>query len=438
MPPRTQLHTSSKQLQTPLVRNLFSYPNTHLFNWPSGRAAAPANLNDPTSIRSWSSNLRNALKTISVLEPEEDDDAVEQAGDQLFMFFDKMTLSQPALEFQPPQPNNKGPDVVGNNGDNEEDKIVGGPDVCETDEMDIFAIPIQDMRRSFLEYLVDPVLLARAYAKLKACSQLRQASDEDVEAGAKAGYRCPRCTLYTHRDPVPENIFESISKLERHLLTNHSDWDDLELQIVTSSANNIEYHCPAGDYKHGESVQDVRRHALSGTCINSNLYNAMAQLREELVPKHKISRSFQNTRQGRSNVVNGINRLEVEDEPEETPMLDLKDEVKGLVNAAVEFYDYPEVMTVAQVLLDYVEDKAESLRPLGKQNGGPSAHAIKAVQNSADSHQTPTTVCKATGGDPFGPGAGSGDTRAAMILEPVDSVSRNRSGDGLGSLRNKS
>ncbi|KAJ7216315.1 hypothetical protein GGX14DRAFT_391162 [Mycena pura] len=329
------------------------------------RAAAPATLNDPNSVRSWTSNLRKALETISVLEPEDDDDAVEQEGDRLFAFFDKMTLSQPAPELQPSQPpTDKGPDVVTDDGDDEDDNVVGGPDVCESDEMDIFGIPIQDIRRSFLEYLVHPVLLARAYAKLKA-------SDDDVAAGAMPGYHCPQCALYTHRDPVPENVSETISKLERHLVTHHSDWDDLELKIVTSGPNGVKYHCPAGDYVQGDSVQDVRRHALSSTCVNSELYNAMARLREEVVPKDNISRSFRDKRQGRSNVANGVNRWEVEEEPEETLTLDLNDQVKGLVKAAVEFYDDPDVETVAQVLLDYVEDEAASLRPLLKGEKAP-------------------------------------------------------------------
>ncbi|KAJ7707758.1 hypothetical protein B0H17DRAFT_1033872 [Mycena rosella] len=247
-------------------------------------------------------------------------------------------------------------------------------------------MPVEELRRCMFEYLVQPVIAARAYQKFKV-------SDTDVAAGTSPGYKCPRCALYIHLDPVPEAILTTISKFERHILYNHSEWDDLELEIIkVDTAGMVTYQCPAGDLKDAASVDAVRRHALSAECIESATFVKMARKREESVPKEAETRSFKDKRAGRSNVANGINRWDVEpttgapdedddDEPAKTAVpTDLKSETKDLFEAAsaMNIFDSEETDTLTRLLSNYIDNGAE-LRAVKKGDKVPGVDEWEAL-----------------------------------------------------------
>ncbi|KAJ7882870.1 hypothetical protein B0H13DRAFT_1890716 [Mycena leptocephala] len=53
---------------------------------------------------------------------------------------------------------------------------------------------------------------------------------------------------YLHCNPVPLATFDTIFLLERHLLSIHSEWADLELQIAEIGSEGVSYKCPARDF----------------------------------------------------------------------------------------------------------------------------------------------------------------------------------------------
>ncbi|KAJ6578730.1 hypothetical protein DFH09DRAFT_1276193 [Mycena vulgaris] len=269
----------------------------------TARAAAPAN-SDLESVRIWASNIQKAQTAIALLDAEDEPASVEQQKhqDAMFAYFDRMTLS-PAVPEIP-----RGEDAALDD-ENDDGPLPEGPDVDEASEQDILNIPITEIRRALFEYYVQPVMAARAYEKFKV-------TEAAVAGGAQAGYKCPRCALYLHLDPVPDSdpTFATISKFERHILYRHSEWDDLELDMVKTSPDAVlTYRCPAGDFEDAESVEQVRNHLLSD-CIQSKVFLKMAQIREDTVPKDIESRSFKDKRAGRSNRANRINVLDYDSE----------------------------------------------------------------------------------------------------------------------------
>ncbi|KAG6883922.1 hypothetical protein C0993_002814 [Termitomyces sp. T159_Od127] len=143
---------------------------------------------------------------------------------------------------------------------------VTGTDV-ESIEMDFLSLPMEEVRQAFLNFLVHPVMMDRLIRS---------------NMTAEGKYKCHRCTLYTHCDPVPSKTFSNIGNLNRHLDVFHSAWKDLELAMIIPDKTT--FRCPAGDFI-GYSVKEVRTHMLSENCTSQEEYSGMSNAHQALVDK---------------------------------------------------------------------------------------------------------------------------------------------------------
>ncbi|KAF8956943.1 hypothetical protein BDZ97DRAFT_1848994 [Flammula alnicola] len=145
-------------------------------------------------------------------------------------------------------------------------------DVDESQETDVFKLPRQDVGRAFLDYLLTPIMNQEAFEKTKVTL-------EEIAHGIPAGYRCPFCTRYTHRE-VKVSVFPTMYKMRRHFAQSHSAWKDLELDMVREGSE--EFHCPCGQFD-GESVDLVRTHAVSDRCPRRVEHRAMEVSHKEVI-----------------------------------------------------------------------------------------------------------------------------------------------------------
>ncbi|KAF8195918.1 hypothetical protein K438DRAFT_791172 [Mycena galopus ATCC 62051] len=162
-----------------------------------------------------------------------------------------------------------------------------------------------------------------------------------------------------------------MSKFERHVLTNHSAWADLELDIVTA---NSTFHCPAGDFEDAESVEAVRDHALSN-CVQAALYRKLKKEAVDALPKTDETRSFREKRQGRSNVANEVNKFQLDPNSKEVVVqeTDVKSRLKELIGAAAaRSSSVDDAEHVAQVLIDYLDEAPETPLSSPRTRPGPT------------------------------------------------------------------
>ncbi|KAF8963010.1 hypothetical protein BDZ97DRAFT_2076115 [Flammula alnicola] len=145
-------------------------------------------------------------------------------------------------------------------------------DVDESQETDVFKLPRGDVARAFLDYLLTPIMNQEAFERTKV-------TPEEIAQGMPAGYRCPFCTRYTHRE-VKVSIFRTMYKMRRHFAQSHSAWKDLELDMVREGSE--EFHCPCGQFD-GESVDLVRAHAVSDRCPRWVEHCAMEESHKEVI-----------------------------------------------------------------------------------------------------------------------------------------------------------
>ncbi|KAJ7284939.1 hypothetical protein C8J57DRAFT_1289931 [Mycena rebaudengoi] len=276
-------------------------------------------------------------------EDDDEDDGTDQ--DRLHAFFDKMTMTEAAPSFQAPYGKKNKQVEKNNNEEKEDDLIVQGVDVDESLEDDVLNLPIAEVRRAMLDYLLEPIITFREYEKLKA-------TPEEVEAGAAPGYRCPRCPLYQHLDPVPDKFFDSISKLQRHLRMNHSSWKELELKMIKPGMSD--FVCVAGDFKANIPAK-VLAHAVSDDCPLAEYHRALKRSHDRNTAEYQTdSRAFKDKRQGRANVIEGVDRWELEAEPKISGPLDPLEEVRTVVRAASDAKGDVDVTAVCDHFLDYL------------------------------------------------------------------------------------
>ncbi|KAJ7073251.1 hypothetical protein B0H15DRAFT_869610 [Mycena belliarum] len=334
-------------------------PGVHLKKALSS-ASAPPDLENLESLKRWATNLQIAQMAVSAIEDEGPGSNLAAQGDQdrLFAWLDSLSLNEPTPELASVATQRKaakskedkeGP--AAHDADDEDD--TPGDDIDERSEEDILKIPVADARRALLEYYVLPVLAARAYAKYKV---------ED-------GYQCPRCSLYTHIKPLPVTILYSLVRFEEHILIRHSEWDDLELQIIEMGPDGASYHCPAGDFANAVSVKQVREHALSGNCVRGTIYANMARERAEATPiRHKNDRDDnKSSRLGRSRKANGL-ESDSEDSNFEgqvavkvpKPAVSFKARVQDLIQTAASTSLDPDAAeAIADPLVKYVDGLPE-------------------------------------------------------------------------------
>jgi hypothetical protein len=98
-------------------------------------------------------------------EDDDEDDGTDQ--DRLHAFFDKMTMTEAAPSFQAPYGKKNKQVEKNNNEEKEDDLIVQGVDVDESLEDDVLNLPIAEVRRAMLDYLLEPIITFREYEKLK-------------------------------------------------------------------------------------------------------------------------------------------------------------------------------------------------------------------------------------------------------------------------------
>ncbi|KAJ7677932.1 hypothetical protein DFH06DRAFT_1291313 [Mycena polygramma] len=331
-----------------------------------GRIAPPASLQDAAAVRTWASNLRDASAATAVQEYDNDEDAQEEAGDQdkLFAFFDRLSFDDPSPDLASPVAiDNVTANVTPADDDDEPEEplepLENRPDVQESDEADVLDIPITDMREAMFLYLVQPVVTARSYAKYK----------QQHEDG-KEEYKCPRCALYTHLDPVPEAAFPTIAKFNRHILSTHSEWADLELEMVDAESGT--FHCPAGDLTLAKTVEQVRDHALDD-CVNAVAYRRLVQEAKDATPATTDNRSFRHRRHGKSNVANDVHRFEEddsEDDGAQETAIDAKSRTKRLLAAAADRTDSEDAATVGQNLIRYIDETDGDIPQLPQNSKG--------------------------------------------------------------------
>ncbi|KAK7016276.1 hypothetical protein R3P38DRAFT_3567983 [Favolaschia claudopus] len=317
----------------------------------------PTSTNDVDSIQSWAKNLDTATATTIILEQAEE---LEDEGDadNLFKFLDRLTVQEPAPEFSPQSDPSDTPSNEEEDRENEDTANAElAPNTDETTETDIFKIPMPLMRRYMFNYLVQPFVAAREYEK---CRQ----DDGD--------YHCPKCLKYTHRETVPDAAYPTISKLERHLLMHHSEWDDLELQMVDEDLDT--YHCPAGDFANAPSVKAVRVHAVSD-CIQVDFFRDLERKAQESRPNVEETRTFRDKRQGRSNVINGVAELEDDGSDHNNPVastsqagaIDLNEQVKDLITATVTHSSLDqEAAELGDFLEEYLDHTGIQLQSLAR------------------------------------------------------------------------
>ncbi|KAJ7808820.1 hypothetical protein B0H13DRAFT_2480063 [Mycena leptocephala] len=353
-------------------------------------AAAPADTNDLTSIRSWADNIQNAQTALATIEAGETPDADSQnEHDKLISFLDNMSLSTPTPEMASVAAQRRAHENQPATAE-DEDVPDAPPDLNESAERDILQIPVAEARRALLEYYLEPIFRRErfeAYRVIPFSSALhrthgQQATAAEIAAGAKAGYKCPRCSLYLHQNPVPSATFDAISQLERHLLSMHSEWADLELQIVDVGPGNVSYKCPAGDFRQGftffygcatdwrtsgESVNAVREHALA-QCIHAPTFLQMVKAHKENGPRHEVE-AYKDSRKHRSHLTHGTNRIAESDGEDEgggnghqpAPGKGPKAQLEDLIAASAELSlaDPDDTAVIVGVLKDYLKDVDE-------------------------------------------------------------------------------
>ncbi|KAJ7184184.1 hypothetical protein C8R46DRAFT_1063178 [Mycena filopes] len=310
----------------------------------------PPPITDKAALETWAANLQTARSTVALLELTDGDGDDDDLGDQdrLYTFLDRMTLSPTAPEIAPRAPTDP-PDNKGKGkataqapatNEEEDDSIFEGPPVDERLEVDVLNIPVADVRRAFLEYLVQPVLAARAYAKFK-------------DEGEEGNYHCPKCKYYVHLNPCPDPVLDSIAKFERHILMCHSEWKDLELRMVKVEGGKVTYRCTAGDFE-ADTVAAVRKHAVSAFCASAAAHQAMKRVHEDEAPPPSTTYTgHENTRLGRANASN--RKAGEKEKKGPAPFVDPIARAKEVIEAAVEEDGDSEADTVAQALLSYLD-----------------------------------------------------------------------------------
>ncbi|KAJ7928995.1 hypothetical protein B0H13DRAFT_2310863 [Mycena leptocephala] len=113
---------------------------------------------EPASMKQWAVKLSKAYLTASVLQQPLDNDPEDDANqDRIFNYLDRRTQSQsvPATAIKANAPTD----------DDQDETSFQRPPIIEGEEVDVLQLPIADIRRAVLEYLVQPVLAAREYAQ---------------------------------------------------------------------------------------------------------------------------------------------------------------------------------------------------------------------------------------------------------------------------------
>ncbi|KAJ7103882.1 hypothetical protein C8R44DRAFT_746619 [Mycena epipterygia] len=325
-------------------------------------AAAPANTDDLESVRSWVDSIHKARTALTAIDIDEGPGAAQAQADQdeLFAYFDRLTVSNSAPELATVSAYRKAAVKTAEkdtlkgkstdaNADDSPEPDWPDHDVDESAEEDILKVPIADARRALLKYYVQPVLRIRSYDKYKI-------TNEEIAAGAAPGYRCPRCKLYSHRaEPVEIETLKTIAHFERHmsdLPVFYRTNAQLETTTLTTSF-----------YSDAESVTAVRKHALSGQCMNSEGFLAMAREREESTPKHdteayKDRRLYRSRKVNRDSDVSDSDCEESDDGEDLEPAnaTTLKGQVQDLLLASSATSQDDEETTILGELLEYLED----------------------------------------------------------------------------------
>ncbi|KAK7053886.1 hypothetical protein R3P38DRAFT_3254348 [Favolaschia claudopus] len=334
-------------------------PSEHLKQaLDNARASATApQTYDKSGMEKWSRDLQRALTTVQVIEGHhaaEDDKEGDQ--DTLYEFFDKLALGDPMAKLlPPPSPDQRrAPPKPIADDDTEDDSRFTGDPIDESQEIDILQVPIAETRVALLKYLVEPVETAREYKQYLT-----------VADGPKSRYKCPKCPAYVHMDPIPDPLLANIGVFERHIIEMHSQWKELELEIVVVNADGEkEYRCPAGDFSDATSVRAVRTHATSDECVKSSYHQALLRAHEQQVQRVRHRQH---------------DEVEVEAELNDGEVSAESGEPHGMVvpmhviAEAIEVRDDDRDRAVGNVMLDYLEKLGpETALPAGKKREGVS------------------------------------------------------------------
>jgi hypothetical protein len=79
----------------------------------------------------------------------------------MFAYMDRLSLSEPAKEFAPPTRTLDAKKDF----DQSETVDINVEDYDESQEFDVLKLPIGDIRKAWFNYIVQPVIAAREYAK---------------------------------------------------------------------------------------------------------------------------------------------------------------------------------------------------------------------------------------------------------------------------------
>ncbi|PBL01683.1 hypothetical protein ARMGADRAFT_1071202 [Armillaria gallica] len=147
-------------------------------------------------------------------------------------------------------------------------------DINEEEEPNECLLSITEVRAGMMEALMQPI---------EADRQDAEHYDERTNT-----WTCPKCTLFKH-DPVMKEgkTYKKINHFRRHMCRVHTEWKDLELEMVSHWTDDDEiryreYNCPCTYYSH--STQDmVRKHMISIDCSNKDHHHKLLRMHNKIV-----------------------------------------------------------------------------------------------------------------------------------------------------------
>lgn len=147
-------------------------------------------------------------------------------------------------------------------------------DIDEEEEPNECLLSVTEVRAGMMEALMEPIEADRQDAKHY---------DEVTKT-----WTCPKCKLFKHDPEMRQGkTYKTRQNFRRHMRRVHTEWKDLELEMVSHWTNDDElryreYVCPCTYYSH--ATQDmVRKHMISTDCSNKIHHHKLLRSHNKIV-----------------------------------------------------------------------------------------------------------------------------------------------------------